>query len=134
MSAKKAGRPIRGASRLVSRAYRLEPATIATIKRMGTDLGLSHAQVVARAVEALAGEPRPTAVELERAHRLGRRESLGEALAAENARQAGEDRLGYLPLDCPQCARRRVTYKLAPAGHVVSVECEKCRWTGEDPS
>lgn len=86
---RKPGRPIRGASRLVSRAYRLEEGTIATIERLATDLGLSHAQVVARAVEVLAGSERPGQWELDAVERRGRLESLGEALAEEHARQSG---------------------------------------------
>lgn len=85
---KKPGRPIRGATATRSRAYRLDAGTIATIERLGTELHLSHAQVVARAVAALAGQARPGRWELDFAERRGRLESLAQALQAERVRQA----------------------------------------------
>lgn len=83
----KPGRPIRGATATRSRAYRLDAGTISAIERLAAALGLSHAQVVARAVEALAGQERPGAWELEAAERRGRLLALAEALQAERVRQ-----------------------------------------------
>lgn len=85
-------RPIRGDTRTQSRSYRLEGATIATIERLSDELGLSHAQVVARAVAALAGDQDRQAlvVEVERAEHRGRRRGLEDALAAEVARSKAQ--------------------------------------------
>lgn len=86
---RKPGRPIRGASRLVSRAYRLDEATIAAIKRLGEELGISHAQVVARAVEWMAaGGAKALYEEVARQVMRARVQALEDALAAEVARQA----------------------------------------------
>lgn len=63
---RKAGRPIRGATATRPRAYRLDAGTIATIERLATELGLSHAQVVARAVEALDAGRGPLMAERDR--------------------------------------------------------------------
>lgn len=84
---KKPGRPIRGATATRQRAYRLDAGTIATIERLGKEMDLSHAQVVARAVEALAGARRPGLWELEFAERRGRLLALADALTAERVRQ-----------------------------------------------
>lgn len=87
---RKAGRPIRGTTATRQRAYRLDAGTIATIERLATELGLSHAQVVARAVEVLAGQERPGRWELDFAERRGRLLALAEALTAERVRQEGK--------------------------------------------
>jgi hypothetical protein len=39
----------------------------------------------------------------------------------------GWERKGYLPLDCPNCGRRRLEYALRPdGGGGILLQCEKC--------
>lgn len=39
--------------------------------------------------------------------------------------------VGYLPMHCPNCDRRRLLYSTNTDGNVVYVECEKCSWDSE---
>lgn len=39
---------------------------------------------------------------------------------------------GYLPMDCPNCGRRRLEYGINGDGGVVYIECEKCGANSSD--
>ena len=40
--------------------------------------------------------------------------------------------VGYAPIDCPVCGRRRVEYGNSEAGRLVYLRCEKCGANSED--
>lgn len=49
----------------------------------------------------------------------------------ERPEYVAEFPVGYLPMSCPACDRRRLEYGTNMDGHVVYVECEKCSWNSE---